>query len=276
MMAKLTAIQLTSVPDLQNNLNQIESELSKLTYADEHLVVLPECCLYFGGRDKDQLALAQNTERANFMQSELARLAKQYKVTLVAGSIPIVTEDNQQFTNTSLVFDTNGEIVSRYDKIHLFDVLVDKDNNSYCESRYTKAGESAICTSLGKITLGLSICYDIRFSGLYSHLASLGAQVIAVPSAFTKKTGEAHWLTLLKARAIENQVYIIAAGQQGMHANGRETFGHSVIIDPWGKVLACLSEGVGSISIEYSLADLQRVRQAMPIQAHSRFTTKLS
>lgn len=274
-MVKLTAIQLCSAPDVDENLKQIEQQLNQLEQSDTHLVVLPECCLYFGGSDKEQLKLAQQTALTNQLQEQLAALAKKYQITLVAGSIPVLSATGDKFFNTCCVYSANGELLSSYQKIHLFDVEVADKEKNYQESRFTSAGQRAVTVEAGDVTLGLSICYDLRFPELFRNLRTQGAQIITVPSAFTKVTGKAHWLTLLKARAIENQVYIVAAGQSGVHQNGRETWGHSVIIDPWGEVLAEIEHGVGTISADFENNKLQQVRQAIPVELHNQFTTKL-
>ena len=290
-MVKLSAIQLCSVPDVAENLAQIEVQLSKLPVAHQHIVVLPECCLFFGGRDSQQLHLAQQTAQNNHLKHELAALAKKFNVTLVAGSIPMLATSSTKnlhnadfideistegkFTNTCLVFSPSGETIGRYDKIHLFDVEVNDSEKSYSESQYTKAGQSVSKVELAPVILGLSICYDLRFPELYRQLAVQGANVIVVPAAFTRVTGKAHWEVLLRARAIENQAYIIAAGQEGVHANGRETWGHSMIVSPWGEILIQKETGVGAISADFELSVLEQVKQAMPVAIHNQFTTKL-
>ncbi len=275
MMVKLTAVQLTSMPDVNENLNAIRQQLDSLDSAPQHIVVLPECCLFFGGRDQQQLALAKTTYAEQSLTQQLASLAKHYQITLVAGSVPLYQPDSDKFTNTCMVFAPNGELLAQYSKIHLFDVEVQDNEKTYLESRYTQAGNKVRALDAAGVTLGLSICYDLRFPELYRALTQAGAQVITVPSAFTKVTGQAHWQSLLQARAIENQVYIVAAGQSGVHQNGRETWGHSMIIDPWGEILTCLDTGVGTISAELDFTKLANVRQAIPVAEHNQFISKL-
>jgi len=285
-MVKLTALQLCSVPDVGDNFRIIDRHLETLIEAsahdDEHIVVLPECCLFFGGKDQQQLALAKESDQLAYqnlfvstLQEQLSRLAKRYQVCLVAGSIPLLSSITDKFTNTCCVFSPEGDLITQYDKIHLFDVNVQDSEKQYRESRYTKSGSEIISTTTAGINIGLSICYDLRFPELYRSLAVLGADIITVPSAFTAVTGKAHWQALLQARAIENQVYIIAAGQQGVHVNGRETWGHSMIISPWGEILACLEEGIGSISAEFSREALEKVRKAIPVAEHNQFESQL-
>jgi predicted amidohydrolase len=285
-MVKLTALQLCSVPDVGDNFRTIDRHLESLIDAsaqdDEHIVVLPECCLFFGGKDQQQLALAKESDQLAYqnlfvstLQEQLSRLAKRYHVYLVAGSIPLLSSTTDKFTNTCCVFSPKGDLLTQYDKIHLFDVEIKDSEKQYKESRYTQGGSEVVSTTAAGINVGLSICYDLRFPELYRSLTTLGADIITVPSAFTAVTGKAHWQALLQARAIENQVYIIAAGQQGVHENGRETWGHSMIISPWGEILACLTEGAGSISVEFSRQTLEKVRKAIPVAKHNQFVSEL-
>ena len=170
-----------------------------------------------------------------------------------------------------LVLDDQGREVARYDKLHLFDVEVADKQRSYRESRDYGYGDSLVCIDTPVGRLGLSICYDVRFAELYRALREDGAELIVVPSAFTAVTGAAHWEVLLRARAIESQCYVLAANQGGTHANGRETFGHSCLIDPWGEVKACLPQGEGVICGDIDLQHLNNIRGRMPIAEHRRF-----
>lgn len=281
-MVSLSAIQLCSKPDVEHNLQTIEKFLKTLTNADEHIVVLPECCLFFGRTEKDQLALAKEINKSNYAVEALSNLAKKYQVYLVAGSLPLLPKSSteksseEKYTNSSLVFSPKGELIQQYDKIHLFDAKVKEGEKRYAESKYTQAGKKLSIASTKKANIGLSICYDLRFPELYRQLRVLGADIITVPSAFTATTGKAHWQALLQARAIENQVYIIAAGQQGTHENGRETWGHSMIISPWGEIKACAPAGEGIITTTYFPEELAKVRQAMPVMNHNKFISKLN
>lgn len=271
-MVKLSAIQLNAKANVEHNLNVIAKQLAKLTCAFsadnvEHLVVLPECCLFFGGNDKAQLQLAVQSHANNDLQIALSNLAKHYKVTLIAGTIPVLADDGVKFTNSSCAFSSNGELIGRYDKIHLFDVNIEDSEKNYCESRFTQAGKSPCVVKTAFATVGLTVCFDVRFPWLYQTLRAMGADIITVPSAFTRVTGKAHWQTLLQARAIENQVYIIAAGQEGVHENGRETWGHSMIISPWGEILACLEVGEGMITSDFIPQEIKRIRASMPLRS---------
>jgi predicted amidohydrolase len=285
-MAKLTAIQLCAVPDVDENLASIDRQLSQLALEQNHLVVLPECCLYFGGQEIDQLTLAKHSEFTlsklvsthEYSQQliiKLSALARQYGIYLLAGTIPLLCKNTDKYSNTSCLFSPSGQLLEKYDKIHLFDVSVADNEKSYLESRYTQAGNVVTTAHTPFATIGFSICYDLRFPELYRALRCAHVDIITVPSAFTKVTGTAHWQTLIQARAIENQCYIIAAGQTGKHANGRETWGHSMIVSPWGEILACLPEGEGSITVEYDPKALTKIRQAMPVLEHNQFTVEL-
>jgi predicted amidohydrolase len=197
----------------------------------------------------------------------LSELAQRFAVFLVAGTVPLLTSQGNKFTNSSCMFNPQGELLERYDKIHLFDVAVSDNTQQYCESRYAQAGNKVSAINAEFATIGLSVCFDLRFPVLFNQLTKKGADIITLPSAFTRVTGKAHWQTLLQARAIENQVYIIAANQEGVHENGRETWGHSMIVSPWGEILACLPEKEGYISVDYQPNEVQRIRQSMPLNS---------
>ncbi|WDE04484.1 carbon-nitrogen hydrolase family protein [Thalassomonas viridans] len=274
-MAKLSAVQLCSMPDVNANLDAIEQQLQSLDIADQHLVVVPECCLFFGARDVDQLTLAKATAEDDALRRGLAALAQKYRVYLVGGTVPTLAEPGDKFTNSSCVFSPQGEQLGRYDKIHLFDVHVQDNEKHYFESKYTQAGKSVEVVTTPFAKVGLSVCYDLRFPELYRQLRCRGADIITVPSAFTRVTGKAHWQTLLRARAIENQVFIVAANQEGVHKNGRETWGHSMIISPWGEILSGLETGIGVATAEYSSEELVKVRESIPVSEHNQFKTEL-
>ena len=291
-MIKLSAIQLNSKANVEHNLAVIAQLLEKLVSHPvstqsmnnatidedrkntpsntnegiEHIVVLPECCLFFGAKDNDQLSLAKSTNKHNELQQALSQLAIKFGVTLIGGSVPMLTNDGSKFTNTSCAFNSSGELMGRYDKIHLFDVNVADNEKNYYESRLTQAGTTPCMVETSFAKIGLTVCFDVRFPQLFQTLTAMGADIITVPSAFTRVTGKAHWQTLLQARAIENQVYIIAAGQEGVHENGRETWGHSMIISPWGEILTCLEEGEGLVSSDFKPEEIKRIRTSMPLK----------
>lgn len=195
-------------------------------------------------------------------------LAAKLGCWLAIGSMPILLE-NDKVANRSFMINASGDIVARYDKAHMFDVDL-ANGESYRESRSYQAGEQAVLINSPMAKLGLSVCYDVRFPYLYRTLAQAGADVIFVPAAFTQKTGEAHWHTLLKARAIECGCYIVAAAQSGQHEDGRMTFGHSLVVDPWGQVLADLETGPGYLTLDISLNNVDTARQNIPSLKHDR------
>jgi predicted amidohydrolase len=271
-MARLSVIQLNSTPNVAENIDKIHHLLAQLPNDEAHVVLLPECCLFFGGKDSEQLALAQRTKDNKYLIKTLAEIATLFQVTLVGGSIPVLTTQGDKFYNTSYVFSPAGKELANYQKIHLFDVQVDDSEKNYFESNVTQAGNRIVVADTDVAKIGLSICYDLRFPELYRALQQQGADVITVPSAFTSVTGQAHWLALLQARAIENQVYIMAAGQEGIHKNGRKTWGHSMIISPWGEVMVCHDKGEGIASVEYMPELITDIRIKMPVHRHNKFS----
>ncbi len=233
-------------------------------------MVLPECSLLFGGHESMQLAWAGEPGQSP-LKRQLAELATQFQVFLLAGSIPVASGDGRVYSRCYL-FNDQGQVLGDYDKLHLFDAEVTDGTGQYRESDTFCPGEriSVVDTPFGRI--GLAICYDLRFPDLFRALRLQGAEIIALPSAFTKVTGEAHWEVLLRARAIETQCFILAAAQWGQHNQGsRETWGQSMIVDPWGRILAQKAEGTGWVQARLDKAELTRVRSAMPVETHNRF-----
>ncbi|MCD8475792.1 MAG: carbon-nitrogen hydrolase family protein [Shewanella fodinae] len=235
------------------------------------LVVLPECALLFGGHEGEQLAYAGNGDETP-LQQQLSALAVQHQVYLAAGTIPVASGDGRVYSRTYL-FDDKGRVLGNYDKLHLFDVDVSDNTRHYRESDTFCPGNhlSVVDTPFGRI--GLSVCYDLRFPDLYRALRQAGAQIILVPAAFTQVTGAAHWEVLLRARAIETQCYVLAAAQWGCHnQGGRETWGQSMIVDPWGQIMAQLPEGTGWLQARLDLDELHKIRSHMPVAQHNRFS----
>lgn len=271
-MAKLVAIQMISGPDVDKNLNQLQQELTQIKVDQDTLVVLPECFACFGGGDKRALDLAEN-KGVGPIQDALCALAREFSVWLVAGAIPLKASTPGKFTASCLLIDAQGRIITEYQKIHLFDVEVKDNTRSYQESLYTQAGQhiSVLDTPFGR--LGLAVCYDVRFAGLFQAMGQL--DILAIPAAFTKVTGAAHWHALLQARSIENQCYLVAADQGGIHANGRETYGHSLILSPWRESLAEIAVGQGTIQAEMDHQSIQDIRSSMPVHTHNQFRSYL-
>lgn len=270
---QLVAVQLVSEPDKKANLQQVELELQKLDLTKDTLVVLPECFGFFGAGDR---ALLEQSEQLGegILQAELSRMSKQYQCWIVAGTIPLTCSDEEKFTASSLVYNAQGERIAEYQKIHLFDVEVADNTRSYQESRYTQAGESVLViddTPFGR--LAVAVCYDVRFAGQF--LAMQPFDVLALPAAFTQTTGAAHWHALLQCRSIENQSYVVAANQGGVHANGRETFGDSCIYSPWGELVAKKSKGAGLVFASFDQSRIETIRTAMPVHKQNRFRSEL-
>ncbi|GGD61963.1 carbon-nitrogen hydrolase family protein [Lacimicrobium alkaliphilum] len=268
-MANLIALQMISTPDPQENLAQVDRQLANLQVNEPTLVVLPECFACFGGSDKRQLELAEKPGQGP-IQEALANMAEKYGIWLVAGTIPLQSQvQADKFTASCLLFDPQGKQVSEYQKIHLFDVQVEDNTRSYKESATTQAGNQVIVIDSPFGRLGLAVCYDLRFPGLFQAMGQV--DVLALPSAFTQVTGQAHWMPLLQARAIEKQCYVVAADQGGEHANGRHTYGHSVILSPWGEVLNMIRYGAGIIQARPDTDELQKIRRNMPVSQHNQF-----
>mgnify|MGYP000029125421 CR=1 FL=1 len=266
-------IQMTSVPDLAENMAFVGRELEKLGRLSGDLVVLPECFAYFGGIDKMNLEIAEKLGDGS-LQTQLSSLASKHKCYLVAGSFPIQTESGKRFKPMCMVYSPGGERICEYQKIHLFDVEVADGTKEYRESDSAEPGQNIVCfdTEWGRV--GVAICYDLRFPGLFQQLRDAGAELVVLPSAFTQKTGEAHWHLLLQARAIENQMFMAGCNQVGRHENGRETFGHSLVVDPWGTILVDGEQQTGAIGTELNKKQLLKIRRQMPVAMHNRFSSR--
>ncbi|MGL4894397.1 MAG: carbon-nitrogen hydrolase family protein [Shewanella sp.] len=273
----ISLLQCQSGQDVSANLQFIQSQLEQLNRENvdpaalsPHLVVLPECSLLFGGHERAQISYAGDCHHSP-LQVALSGLAAQHRVYLVAGTIPRLADDGRLHSRCYL-FDDKGVTLGHYDKLHLFDVNVADATQQYRESDTFCPGDhiSVIDTPFGKI--GLSICYDLRFPDLFRALRLAGAEIIAVPAAFTKVTGEVHWQVLLQARAIESQCVIVAAAQWGAHNQGsRETWGQSMVVGPWGNIIAQRPTGIGWLHADVDVAEVHRIRRNMPLAQHNRF-----
>ena len=260
------AVQMLASDDKAANLQEAEHWLRQAAAAGARVVVLPEVFIWRGTK-KIEWEFAEPIPGPTAMK--LAELARDLHVYLLAGSILEAIPDSRKAYNTSLFFDPSGQLIASYRKIHLFDVDL-ANGVSLRESESRAHGANVVVAQTELATMGLSVCYDLRFPELYRGLADRGAQLIFVPSAFTAFTGAAHWETLLRARAIENQVFIIAADQFGKSAKSFECHGHSMIIDPWGTILAELPDGPGVITAEIDLDHLRKVRAELPALQHRR------
>lgn len=266
-MTVVAALQMTSSHDIDANLATTARLLKHAAEKKAALAVLPENFALMRKEPEDVLKIKETLGQGK-IQDFLAEQARKYRMWLVGGTIPITTEDPNKIYATSLVFDDQGNSVAHYDKMHLFDVIIGKEEHH--ESKLITHGKHPVLvdTPFGKI--GLAVCYDIRFPELFRYYFANGAEIFVLPTAFTVPTGQAHWEALTRARAIENFSYLIAACQTGTHTNGRSTYGHSMIIDPWGKILASLPEGEGIITAELDLHYLHEVREKMPVFKHRR------
>ena len=270
---KAAVVQVTSADDVAANLATALALLEQAHAQGCRLAVLPENFAFMGARERDKLALAESPGRGA-IQDFLSQAAARLQLWIVAGTVPLAVPGNaEKVYAASLVYDDAGACVARYDKIHLFDVQLPERSETYRESASIEAGVPrplAVPTPCG--ILGLSVCYDLRFPELYRGLAALGAEIITVPSAFTATTGAAHWLPLLRARAIENQCFVLAPGQCGTHPGGRSTWGHSLIVDPWGAVLAELGDTPGIAVATLDFDRLAQVRTSFPALRHRRLS----
>lgn len=281
---RLVALQLTSQPDLAANLDAIDqllSQLPEVTDQRPQLVVLPEGALCFAGAEDANLHLQEplglQDETIQPVQYQLSKFAIKFGVFLLVGTFPTRTDDPKRFAASSLLFSPQGKLIADYQKIHLFDALISDGTGQYLESSRTMPGKKITLAALGgqqELKLGMAVCYDMRFPGLFQALARCGMNVLALPSAFTTVTGDAHWHTLLRSRAIETQSFVIAPAQTGRHQNGRETYGHSLIIDPWGRILADAGTAPGLIYADIDLMQASELRERMPLLHHNRFLSE--
>lgn len=283
--SRIAAVQMVSSADIKQNMATAERLLAEAALRGAGLIVLPENFAVLDGGPQAAFAEREGDMSAP-LQRLLSRVAKQHAVWLVAGTIPMISRPKKpdlpasELTDgrvrpASLVFSPDGLIVARYDKMHLFDVQVSDKQARYAESDSFEAGDSPAFVDTDAGRLGLSICYDIRFPELYRHYFANRVDLVSVPSAFTRVTGEAHWEVLLRARAIENQCYVIGAGQGGVHNERRETYGHSMIIDPWGRILDVLERGEGIVVADIDKEALAAIRQRMPVFEHRRLRTTI-
>jgi deaminated glutathione amidase len=264
---KVAAVQMVSTPDWPSNRQAAARLVAQAAAAGAALVLLPEYFCVMGMKDTDKLALAEAAGDGPIQQF-LSELAQQHALWLVAGTLPISTERNDQVHNRSCVFAPDGSAAGYYDKLHLF--AFDNGCERYDEGRTLRAGGEPVAVQAQTLRVGLSICYDLRFPELYRAMMQPPCDVLCVPAAFTHTTGQAHWELLLRARAVENQCYVLAAAQGGVHANGRRTWGHSMVIDPWGVVLDVLPEGEGFVIADVDAQRIQQVRTQLPALAHRR------
>jgi len=270
---KIAAVQMVSTPSVATNLESARRLVGRAAGEGAELVVLPEYFCFMGKSDRDKLAVAEAPGDGP-IQRMLAESAREHRVWLIGGTLPLAIvdggsagDDADRVMNANLVFSPAGVQAARYDKMHLF--AYDNGRERYDEARTLRAGRTPVAFDAGGVRVGLSVCYDLRFPELYRALARPPCDLLSVPSAFTHTTGAAHWEVLLRARAIENQCYVVAAAQGGKHENGRRTFGHSLIVDPWGEVVACRrDDGEGVVCAELSRERIADVRRQLPALEH--------
>jgi deaminated glutathione amidase len=266
---KIAICQTNSGIDPSENAATLVSMVETSAKAGAKIAFTPEMS---GLLDRNRVRATANiaTEANDIVLSALCKAAAAHGIWIALGSLALAGErDDGRLVNRSFIIDSRGEIRARYDKLHLFDVNL-ATGESWRESARYAPGETAVVVDTPVGPLGLSVCYDLRFPALYSALSDAGAQMLSVPAAFTVPTGEAHWHILLRARAIENAAYVVAAAQCGHHQDGRSTFGHSLVIDPWGTVLLDMSEGQGVGFAEIDLNLIEKARQQIPVLDHRR------
>jgi nitrilase len=274
---KVAALQMTSGPDVAANLRQAQPLLEEAAAHGAALAALPENFGFMGLHDADKRAVAE-TDGDGPIQDFLASTALRLRMTVVGGTVPLRAGADGRVAAASLVYGPDGLRLARYDKIHLFDVDIPGRANTagasaerYRESAHVAPGSRAVVVDTPVGRLGLSVCYDVRFPELFRALSASGAQLLTIPSAFTGPTGRAHWETLLRARAIENLSYVIAPAQSGFHPSGRETYGDTMIVDHWGRVLQRLPRGRGCVVADIDLAAQAEVRNNFPALQHRAF-----
>lgn len=269
MMAKIAAIQMASGPNVNANLIESGRLISMAVDAGAKLVVLPENFSLMGLSEQDKVNVRE-TDGQGATQDFLAETAAKHGIWLVGGTIPIAAEDEGKVRGACLLFNDKGKRVARYDKIHLFDVNLPETGENYNESETIESGNRVVVADTPFGRLGLAVCYDLRFPELFRKMADDGVQIIALPSAFTAITGKAHWEVLVRARAIENMCYVAASAQGGYHVSGRETYGDSMIVNPWGVVVDRLAHGSGLVVANVDLDYLQSVRRNFPALNHRK------
>ena len=288
-MVKVAAIQMASGPNKSGNISEASRLISDAADQGAKLIVLPENFSHMGMAESDIVNVAEEfiggaesrcaveQDRQNHCQAQsfLSSIAKEKGVWIVGGTIPIKSATADKVVSACLLFNDQGEVTARYDKIHLFDADLGEKCGTYSESKFTDAGNKVIVVETPFGRLGMAICYDLRFPELFRDMTSQGVDIICLVSAFTATTGKAHWEVLNRARAIENLSFVISSAQGGYHVNGRETFGDSMIVDPWGGVLDRLARGSGFAIAQIDTAKLQAIREKFPVLDHIKLPCHL-
>ncbi|MGB5307101.1 MAG: carbon-nitrogen hydrolase family protein [Gammaproteobacteria bacterium] len=268
-MSVVACLQMASSPNVGANLLEAERLIAEAVSQNARLVVLPENFALMGTTEQDKVAIREH-EGAGPIQGFLAEQCTRHGIWLVGGTVPLVAENGNKVRAACLVFNDQGKQVARYDKMHLFDVDLVDSGEQYTESDTIEPGDEIVVVNTPFGCLGLSVCYDLRFPELFRQQLDAGMEIIVLPSAFTAITGRAHWEVLVRARAIENLCYVVAPDQGGYHLNSRETYGHSMIVDPWGTILNSLARGPGVVCADIDLKRLQSARRNFPSIEHRR------
>ncbi len=269
-MSKIAAIQMASGSNVVANLNEAAKLIAKAVTDGAKLVVLPENFALVGKSEQDKTEVCE-TEGEGEIQIFLSEQADKHHIWLVGGTIPLQASNPKKVRSACLVFNDSGELCARYDKIHLFDVSL-SEREHYVESEFVEPGDSIVVIDSPFGRMGIAVCYDLRFPELFRQMLDKEMELLVLPAAFTASTGQAHWELLLRARAVENLCYVIASGQGGYHVNGRKTFGHSMIIDPWGRILAQLPQGKGHVCTNIDELLLKSTRKTFPVLSHRRLS----
>jgi deaminated glutathione amidase len=262
---RIAAIQTVSTPRVDENLARAAALIAQAAEQGAKLVALPEYFCLMGHSDQDKLTIAEAPGDGP-IQRFVTEQARRHRLWIIAGTLPMHTPAADRAFNSSCVFGPDGAAIARYDKIHLF--AYDNGRERYDEAAVLAPGRKPVTFDAGGWKVGLSVCYDLRFPELYRSMMSPPCDLIVVPAAFTYTTGRAHWELLLRARAVENQCYVMASAQGGQHENGRRTFGHSMVIDPWGEVLVVREEGEGVVVADLQRERIAQVREQLPALAH--------
>jgi len=266
---RVAAVQLSSQDNLEENLAICREQIAAVASQGAKVVLLPENFAYMGPEPGKHTVAERLGDTSAPIQRTLGDAARAHRISIIAGGLAERSDDPRRPYNTCAVFAESGDVVASYRKIHLFDVDL-ADGTTLRESAGSSAGDEPVAVSLGGFSVGLSICYDLRFPELYRALVDRGAELLVVPAAFTLHTGKDHWHVLLRARAIESQCFVLAAAQWGKHPQGRTTYGHSLVVDPWGTIIAEASDRIGAVVADVSREDLRRVRASVPCLQHRR------
>ena len=268
---RVPAIRMASGPNINANLLEAGRLIIKAVDDGAGLVVLPENFAIMGMSEQDKVNACE-ADSGGAIQDFLAEQASRHGVWLVGGTIPLQAETKNKIRAACLLYSDSGERIARYDKIHLFDVSLQESGENYTESETIEAGDDVVVVDTPFGRMGMGICYDLRFPEMFRAMLDDGVELLVLPSAFTAITGAAHWEVLVRARAIENLCYVIAAGQGGYHVNGRETYGDSMIVDPWGQVVDRLPGGSGVVVADIDRQQLDSIRRSLPAIAHRRLS----